>query len=47
MSEPEAQVDVDENGEPLPDAQEKAPQQKKLEEDPLFNKAVELLGSKA
>lgn len=41
VNEPEAQVVLDENGEPLPEAAE--PQQKKPEEDPLLKKAIELL----
>lgn len=41
VNEPEAQVELDENGEPLPEAAE--PQQKKPEEDPLLKKAIELL----
>ncbi|SRR5581483_6194626 len=45
MAEPETQVDVDENGEPLPEAPE--PQQRKTEEDPLLKKAIEILGGNA
>ena len=48
LAEPEVQVDVDESGEPLPetpDAQPPAP--KKLEDDPLMKKALELLGVKS
>lgn len=45
----EPQVDVDDNGEPLPET--KAPQpaapQKRLDEDPMVKKALELLGVKA
>lgn len=41
MSEPDTQVEVDENGEPLPENTEQ-PQQKN-QEDPLLKKAVELL----
>jgi len=45
MNEPEAQVEFDENGEPLPPEPDAAP--KKSEEDPLMKKAVELLNKKA
>jgi len=39
---------VDENGEPLPDQDQQKPQpQKKLEDDPVVKKALELLGAKA
>jgi carboxyl-terminal processing protease len=41
MNEPEAQVELDENGEPLPQEPDAAP--KKSEEDPLMKKAIELL----
>jgi carboxyl-terminal processing protease len=45
VAEPEPQVDVDENGEPIPDAQEpQAPAKKSLEDDPVVKKALELLG---
>ncbi len=47
VAEPEAQVDVDENGDPLPDAKDEPAPQKKLEDDPLYKKAVEVLGSNA
>jgi carboxyl-terminal processing protease len=47
VAEPEAQVDVDENGEPLSDAPETPQPQRKLEDDPLFKKALEVLGVKA
>ncbi|PWU03673.1 MAG: carboxyl-terminal protease [Terriglobia bacterium] len=45
----EAQPEVDDNGEPLPETQkDQTPQQqKKLEEDPMVKKALELLGVKA
>jgi carboxyl-terminal processing protease len=45
----EPQVDVDDNGEPLPeDKNQPAPApQKKLDEDPMVKKALELLGVKA
>ncbi|HZT30754.1 MAG TPA: S41 family peptidase [Bryobacteraceae bacterium] len=41
MAEPDQQVDVDENGEPLPETAEQP--QAKNQEDPLLKKAVELL----
>lgn len=47
VAEPEAQVDLDENGDPLTDAPETPQPQRKLEEDPLYKKAIELLGVKA
>jgi carboxyl-terminal processing protease len=45
----EPQVDFDENGEPLPEAQkDQQPQApKKLEDDPMVKKALEILGAKA
>jgi len=43
VNEPEAQVEFDENGEPLPDAPDAAP--KKSDEDPLMKKAIEILTS--
>jgi carboxyl-terminal processing protease len=46
----EPQVDVDENGEPLAetnDQQQQPEQQKKLEDDPMVKKALDLLGTKA
>ena len=45
MNEPEAQVELDENGEPLPEPPNAA--QKKSEEDPLLKKAVEILSGKS
>jgi len=46
VAEPEPQVDVDENGEPLPTAQPpEQPQKKKLEDDPVLKKAIEILGT--
>jgi carboxyl-terminal processing protease len=46
VAEPEPQVDVDENGEPLPTARPPAQQQKKkLEDDPVLKKALEVLGA--
>jgi carboxyl-terminal processing protease len=41
MNEPEAQVELDENGEPLPQQPEAAP--RKSEDDPLLKKAIEIL----
>ncbi|MFB3827447.1 MAG: S41 family peptidase [Bryobacteraceae bacterium] len=41
VNEPEAQVELDENGEPLPEPE----QQKKPEEDPLLKKAIEVLAA--
>ena len=44
----EPQVDYDDNGEPIPPSPEHATaQQKKLEDDPVVKKALEVLGSKA
>jgi len=46
----EPQVDLDDNGEPLPEDQKEQQQlapQKKLDEDPMVKKALELLGVKA
>ena len=45
VNEPEAQVELDEQGEPLPEAPE--PQQKKPEDDPLLKKAIEVLNGAA
>jgi len=45
VAEPEPQIEFDENGEPIPTAQEQQPQQKKLEDDPVVKKAVEVLVS--
>ena len=47
VAEPEPQVDVDENGEPLNTVQEPAPQpQKKVEDDPIVKKALDVLAGK-
>jgi carboxyl-terminal processing protease len=46
INEVEPQVEVDENGEPLNEAPD-APQPKGLDEDPIYKKAVEVLGVKA
>ena len=43
MNEPQAEVEFDENGEPLPEAPNAAPK-KSSDEDPLLKKAVEILG---
>ena len=43
MMEPEAQVEVDENGEPLPESPDTT---KKAEDDPLLKKALEIAGKK-
>jgi len=46
VAEPEPQAEVDENGEPIPTAQPPAQQQKKkLEDDPVLKKALEVLGT--
>lgn len=42
VNEPESQVEVDERGEPLPEAPEP---QRKPEDDPLLKKAIEVLGN--
>lgn len=44
----EPQVDVDENGEPLAETNDQQPadQQKKVEDDPMVKKALDLLGAK-
>jgi carboxyl-terminal processing protease len=47
VAEPEAQVDLDENGEPLQEEKEPPAPQRKLEDDPLYKKALEVLGAKA
>jgi carboxyl-terminal processing protease len=48
VNEPEPQVDVDENGEPIPGPPEAAPAPpKKAEDDPVVKKALEVLGVKA
>ena len=43
VSEPDVQVDYDENGEPIPEAQDAQQQPKKTEEDPIVKKALEVL----
>jgi carboxyl-terminal processing protease len=45
VAEPEPQIDFDENGEPIPTPPQQQPQQKKLEDDPVVKKAVEVLVS--
>ena len=48
VAEAEPAPEVDENGEPLPAQEQQKPQaQKKLEDDPVVKKALELLGGKA
>ena len=47
VAEAEPAPEVDENGEPLPAPVQKPQPQKKLEDDPLVKKALELLGAKA
>ncbi|HEY1336945.1 MAG TPA: hypothetical protein VGF59_05515 [Bryobacteraceae bacterium] len=42
VSEAEAQVEYDENGEPIPSTQDVQPQQK-TENDPVVKKALEIL----
>ena len=44
VAEAEAAVTYDENGEPVPEAQPQQPQPKKLEDDPVVKKALEVLG---
>ena len=44
VAEPEPQVDVDENGEPIPQAQEPQQPKKTLDNDPVMKKALEILG---
>ena len=44
VNEPEPQVDFDDNGEPIAEAPgAPLPQQKKVEDDPVVKKALELL----
>lgn len=47
VAEPEPQIDVDENGEPIPEAQQQNQPKKSLDNDPVMKKALEVLGSKA
>jgi len=49
VTEPEVQVDYDDNGEPIPLTPEQLQQQqqKKMEDDPVVKKALEVLGAKA
>ena len=48
VAEPEPQIEYDENGEPVATAQDQqAPAPKKLEDDPVLKKAIEILGVKA
>jgi len=43
VAEPEPQIDYDENGEPLPQAQPQLEEQRKLPTDPVVKKALEIL----
>lgn len=47
VAEPEPQIDYDENGEPVPVQEQPQAQPKKLEDDPVLKKALEVLGVKA
>ena len=47
VTEPEPQIDVDENGEPIPEAQQPQQPKKSLDSDPVMRKALEVLGAKA
>ena len=38
-----AQIEVDDNGDPLPDAAADKGQEKKVEDDPMVKKALEVL----
>jgi carboxyl-terminal processing protease len=44
VAEPEPQIDYDENGEPLPQAQPQLEEERKLPTDPVVKKALEVLG---
>jgi len=44
VAEAEPAVNFDENGEPIPEAQPQQPQPRKLEDDPVVKKALEVLG---
>jgi hypothetical protein len=43
VAEPEPQIDYDENGEPLPQAQPQVEEQRKTPNDPVVKKALEVL----
>jgi carboxyl-terminal processing protease len=43
VSDADAQIDIDDNGEPVPTAAPDKPQQKKVEDDAVVKKALELL----
>lgn len=45
VAEPEPQVDVDENGEPIPETEPQAQSKKPLLDDPVVKKALEVLGT--
>jgi carboxyl-terminal processing protease len=47
IAEVEPVAEVDDNGQPLPAAEPQAPANKKVEDDPVVKKALELLGGKA
>ena len=47
VQEADAQVDYDDNGEPIPESVDQQQQKKKLEEDPIVKKGLEVLASKA
>lgn len=47
VAEPEPQIDYDENGEPVAVQDQPQPQQKKLEDDPVLKKALDVLGVRA
>ena len=47
VAEPEPQVEYDENGEPVAAPEQQQPEQKKLEDDPVVKKALEVLTAKA
>ena len=47
IAEAEPVAEVDDSGQPLPAAEPKAPANKKVEDDPMVKKALELLGGKA
>jgi carboxyl-terminal processing protease len=46
VTEPDAQVEYDDNGEPIPEAEAQPAQQKKTEDDTVVKKALEILGAK-
>ena len=42
MSEPEPQVELDENGEPLPEPPDQPEKKQQQQDDPLLKKAIEI-----